>query len=75
MIKQQDPEIVHEVNAFKSFRAHLTAYLLINGFFWLIWFANGGMSIYAWPVYPTVIWGVILLIHFISAYRAFKKNV
>lgn len=74
MARETNSEIKEEVNVFKAFRTHLTYYILINAFFWLIWLANGGMSIYAWPAYPTIIWGIILLIHYISANRAFRHH-
>jgi hypothetical protein len=74
MDTRQDPEIVHEVKALKSFRIHLSFYIIIIGILWLVWLMYGGMSIHAWPAYPTVVWGVILFIHYINAYRASKPE-
>jgi hypothetical protein len=74
MGSKQDPEIVREVNALRSFRLHLTIYVIVNGIFWLIWLFGGGVGTYAWPAYPTAIWGVILLLHYIRAYQSSKPE-
>ncbi|HZO96633.1 MAG TPA: 2TM domain-containing protein [Gaiellaceae bacterium] len=50
----------------RDFRAHLLAYVLVNGFLWLIWAvvltAADGPS-FPWPLFPLAGWGIGLVFH------------
>jgi hypothetical protein len=59
-------EALQRLNKKRDFRAHLLAYILVNGFFWLIW----GVVLTAahgpwlpWPLFPLVGWGIGLVFH------------
>lgn len=55
-----------------SFKYHLGSYIIMNIFFWVIWFLTGTHANYngglPWPVWPALGWGVGLLFHFLGAY-------
>jgi hypothetical protein len=70
-----DKQIEEEIKAFTGFRIHFTVYILVNVFAWVSWFAGGGtIDMEAWPVYLSLGWGLILVIHFLIAYRAFRER-
>ena len=55
-----------------GFRNHLYMYLLINTFFWAMWFFTGreedsehGIP---WPVFSSLGWGFGIFWHFMGAY-------
>ena len=54
-----------------SFRKHLFTYIIINGFFWAIWFFTGrpltanGLP---WPLWSMLGWGIGLAFNFYHAY-------
>jgi hypothetical protein len=51
----------------RDFRAHLLAYVLINGSLLIIWALTG--SGFFWPVFPMLAWGVGLVFHAWDIYR------
>lgn len=67
---------LERVRARKSFFTHLTVYLAVNAFLWIIWAvsvttwgATGGMrGVPMWPLFPTVGWGIGLAIHCVSVF-------
>jgi hypothetical protein len=80
-IQLTDEEIrkkaVARVQAKKGFFTHLTVYLAVNIFLWVIWLINmggnswgfGGMrGLPMWPLFPTVGWGIGLVIHCLSVF-------
>ena len=70
-----DKEIIHEVKIFRNFRIHLSIYLIVIACTWIGYLALGGvMDFEAWPIYVSVVWGLILVLHLIVAYRAFRKS-
>jgi len=58
-----------------GFKRHLTTYLVINAFFWLLWFftENTEEAGIPWPIFTTIGWGIGLVFHFLSAY-VFNKH-
>lgn len=53
-----------------GFRNHLYSYLIVNIFFWAMWFftdrrSEGGLP---WPTFCTLGWGFGLFWHFMGAY-------
>jgi uncharacterized membrane protein len=63
----------------RDFRTHVTAYLLVNAFLWLIWaivlVSAGGPSL-PWPLFPMGGWGIGLVFHAWDAYgrKPFSEN-
>jgi len=59
-----------------GFKKHLASYILVNGFFWAVWYFSQGSSEYVelehnsfpWPIWPTLGWGIGLAFNFLSAY-------
>jgi 2TM domain len=50
-----------------AFRAHLISYCVIISVLWGIWYVTGPG--YLWPIWPTAIWGIGLILHYIFDYR------
>jgi len=70
------------VQAKKGFFIHLTVYLAVNSFLWVIWLVTMGGSLagsagthvwQTWPLFPTLGWGIGLVMHFFSVF-AFQGN-
>ena len=75
MNTELDKEIIHEVKLFRNFKIHLSVYLIAIGSTWIgFWAAGGEMVLYSWPLYVSLTWGFILVVHLIVAYRAFRKS-
>ena len=55
-----------------SFKKQLAAYLIINGFLWLVWlFTSNRYDAYEgipWPIWSTIGWGVGLAFSYYGAY-------
>lgn len=73
----KDPELWKIAQKRASFKRHLTTYLIINGFFWLIWFMGrghyyGGLP---WPVWPMLGWGIGLAFNYFDAYQGDKNTL
>jgi hypothetical protein len=65
------------VRAKKGFFTHLTVYIVVNLFLWSIWaitmgagFGGPGWSMrgFMWPIFPTLGWGIGLVIHCVSVF-------
>ena len=60
-----------------AFKYHLTSYIIMNIFFWILWFFadwRNSINEFPWPVWPMVTWGVGLLFHYLGAYVLHNKN-
>jgi hypothetical protein len=51
----------------RDFAAHLLAYVLVNAFLVVLWFATGHG--FFWPVFPLLGWGIGLVFHGLDVYR------
>jgi hypothetical protein len=62
------------VQARLRFYKHLTSYLIVNGFLWIIafmgWIGSGASSVWTliWPVWVSVFWGIGLLSDYIQTF-------
>ena len=51
----KDPQLWYIAQKRASFKYHLATYVVINAFFWVIWYFNGqhgSHSVWPWPVWP-----------------------
>ena len=67
----KDPELWEQAQKRVSFKRHLTTYIIVNLFLWILWFLtdrdyDGGY--FPWPVWPTVGWGIGLAFNYIGVY-------
>ena len=73
----KDPELWEIAQKRASFKSHLTVYVIMNIFFWLVWSFTGqrynAQGGFAWPVWPMIGWGIGLFFHFMGAY-VYPKN-
>ncbi len=76
---EKDREIWKLAKKRVSFKRHLATYLVINTFFWIIWFLtdhkkddmeSGGIP---WPIFPMLGWGIGIMFGFLNAY-VFTKH-
>lgn len=73
----KDPELWELAQKRAGFKSHLTVYIVMNIFFWLIWYFTGqrhsdGNGL-PWPVWPSLGWGIGVVFHFLGAYM-YHKN-
>lgn len=74
----KDPELWELAQKRASFKSHLTVYIVMNIFFWLLWYFTGqkyseGTRL-PWPVWPNLFWGIGLIFHYLGAYVFPKSN-
>ena len=77
-MENRDPELWQLAQKRASFKSHLTVYIIMNIFFWIVWYFtsqrySGAMS-FPWPVWPMFGWGIGLFFHFMGAYVYPKHN-
>jgi hypothetical protein len=67
----KDPQLWNLAQRRASFKRHLVVYLILNAFFWVLWYFSGGPSYnegLPWPVWPMLGWGIGLGFHYAGAY-------
>jgi hypothetical protein len=71
----RDPILWQLAQKRAAFKKHLATYIIVNIFFWVLWYLTKGSRDYSseyglvpWPAWPMFGWGIGLLFHFISAY-------
>jgi hypothetical protein len=65
-----------------SFKKHLATYIIMNLFFWILWYFTkeayrdhrGYQERLPWPVWPMLGWGIGLAFHYIGAYVSPKNR-
>jgi hypothetical protein len=65
-------KLKQKIKALDTFILHWWIYVTVNVFLWLPWLTNSNTSLNSSPAYIGVIWGVVLVIHYIIAYRKFR---
>ena len=73
----KDPELWDIAKRRASFKGHLTTYLLMNIFFWALWYFTGAQKYnegLPWPVWPMLGWGIGVAFHYIGAYISPRSN-
>lgn len=56
-------EALRRLKGRRDFRAHLLAYVVVNGFLWSLW-AVTTPGEFPWPIFPTLGWGIGIVFHF-----------
>lgn len=78
MQTEKDPYLWEIAKRRASFKYHLITYIVINAFFWVLWYFNGQHQTreghLPWPVWPLMGWGIGLLFHFLGAYVFSKQD-
>lgn len=74
----KDPALWELAKKRAGFKSHLVTYIVVNAFFWAIWYftrqdVNDG-SRFPWPVWPMLGWGIGIAFHFAEAYLFPKAN-
>lgn len=72
----KDPELWEIAQKRASFKLHLTVYIIMNIFLWLLWYFTGQHASgngFPWPVWASFGWGIGLFFHFLGAY-IYPKN-
>lgn len=70
---KKDNQLLRLVRVFTVYKTHAGIFIAVMALLWLIWLFGSRAEIMPWPVYPTFIWSIILLIHYIFASGAFRK--
>lgn len=73
----KDPVLWKIANKRASFKGHLAFYIVVNGFFWALWYFTGrnhGDEEFPWPLWSMFGWGIGLAFHFAEAYVYPKTN-
>lgn len=75
----KDPELWEIAQKRAEFKSHLLSYIIVNGFFWALWFFSGDRNdnneFAPWPVWPMLGWGIGLAFHYAGAYVFPKSNL
>lgn len=71
MESEKDKLLWKEAKKRVGFKNHLITYILVNIFFWVMWWlgdrgnSHNGLP---WPIFPTIGWGFGLFWHFAGTY-------
>lgn len=70
MENQNEDKLWKKAGERVAFKKHLTTYIIVNVFLWLLWLFtnNGRIHIFAWPIFTTIGWGVGIVAHYFKAY-------
>jgi hypothetical protein len=66
--------LLETIKVLNGFQTHLGIFIIVNAGLWLIWLLTAEMNIYSWPIYFTVIWGIVLFLHFALAEKIFNSG-
>jgi hypothetical protein len=75
-LPERDPKLWALAKRRAGFKKDLVTYVAVNAFLWAIWLLTDdhvGQRI-PWPVWPTLGWGVAMVIQYFEAYRFPKEN-
>jgi len=69
----KDKKLWEMAEARVGFRKHLTTYIIVNVFLWILWYFTTApyYSGFPWPAFVTIFWGVGIVSHY---YRAFISS-
>lgn len=80
----KDPELWEIAQKRASFKTHAVTYVIMNSFFWAVWFFSSRRyerdfdvftwNHFPWPIWPMIGWGIGLAFHFAGAYIFPKAN-
>jgi hypothetical protein len=74
----RDPQLWAIAQKRASFKYHLAVYVVINIFFWVLWYFSGARieerANWPWPVWPMFGWGIGLVFHYLGAYVFPRDN-
>jgi fatty acid desaturase len=51
-----------------GFYVHLAIYIMVNLLLIIIWWFNGGLSVFPWFIFPLFGWGIGIVAHFVGVY-------
>jgi hypothetical protein len=68
-------ELKHDLDVLSGFWLHLLIYFLVMTMIWFGWVVAGGeFTVDAWPIFPSIGWGLGVIIHCLITYRTFRKE-
>jgi len=70
MENSRDEKLWKKAGERVAFKKHLTTYVLVNIFLWLLWYftSDGHQNTFAWPIFTTVGWGIGIVAHYFKTY-------
>lgn len=77
METEKDKELWKIAKKRVAFKRHLSIYIIINSFLWIVWYftdRKNEESGLAWPLFSMLGWGIGLIFQFLSAYGSNKTN-
>jgi hypothetical protein len=72
---EKDPELWRVARKRAGFKTSFFMYLAVNGFLWVLWWVTTGGETWnagilgAWPIWPTLGWGIGIFFQYLDAYR------
>lgn len=68
---EKDPKIYEAALSRTRFKIHLSVFMIITLFLWIIWLFLGFLNGYAhpWPVYPMGAWILAIIFHYLQVYK------
>ena len=73
----KDPELWEMAQRRTTFKRHLSIYIIMSIFFWVLWYISGGRFYHGglpWPVWPMLGWGIGVAFNYLGAYGASSKG-
>ena len=73
--EQRDQQLWRLAEKRAKFKKHLGVYVIMNAFFWALWFFTGSNEYsigVPWPIWPMLGWGIGLAFNYFDAYHTDK---
>jgi len=76
----KDPQLWRLAHKRASFKRHLATYVVMNIFFWVLWYFTKddygyqGSHMVPWPIWPMAGWGIGIVFHYLGAYVTTGSN-
>jgi 2TM domain len=62
------------VKLFFSFEIHLTIFIIANSVLWMVFLLSNQAGFDSLPLYISIIWSAVLIVHCLVAYEKFRVN-
>lgn len=71
-MEEKDENLWRVAQKRAKFKKHFAVYLVMNTFFWILWYCTRGSNevmIFPWPVWPLMGWGIGIALQYFEAYH------
>lgn len=74
---EKDPKILEVAVSRTRFKIHVSVFIIVTLFLWIVWLFLGFLNGYAhpWPIYPMAAWLLAIIFHYLLVFKWKNKWV